>query len=257
MTASEGADPAMAMEEQPGPADDDATESGRARRGDGPAPMRGATALLADILDDLDRRHAARGLAGGGSGPVAAEIAGTATLGDVLDRLDERAFGFLLLLLALPCCLPFVYLLPQIVSFPMLALAGQLAAGKQHPWFPARLKARAFAIADFRKVLMRSERYVGWVERIARPRLRFVTGPTGARLVGALMLAPTASIMVPLPSTNTIPGIGVAITSLGLIERDGLLVIAGLVIGFLWIALLLFFGVEAASAIKALLAGGV
>ncbi len=253
MTASKGAHPVMAAE-TPAKSDSETLD------GDAVAPMRGATALLSDILDDLDRQYAVRSAtslpetaapAGANENPDRAEAKAKATLGDVLDRLDERAFGFLLLLLALPCCLPFVYLLPQIVSLPMLALAGQLAAGKQHPWFPAKLKSRKFAIADFRNVLARSGRYVGWVERIARPRLRFVTGPTGARIVGALMLAPTASIMVPLPSTNTVPGIGVAITSLGLIERDGLLVIAGLVIGFLWIGLLLFFGVEAASIIKA------
>ena len=64
------------------------------------------------------------------------------------------------------------------------------------------------------------------------------------------MLVPTASILLPLPSTNTVPGIGVAIASLGLIERDGLLVILGLFIGFLWVALLGFLGLEAASLIK-------
>jgi len=206
--------------------------------------MRGATRLLADILGDLER-----GSRGAYSEDEQSEEA-TASLGDVLDRLDERAFGFLLLLLALPCCLPFVYLLPQIVSLPMLALAGQLAAGKHHPWFPEKIKARRFEINDFRKVLTRSERYVGWVEKIARPRLKFVTGPIGARIVGFLLLAPTASIMVPLPSTNTVPGIGVAVASLGLIERDGVLVIVGLILGFLWVGLLLFFGLEAASIIK-------
>ena len=185
---------------------------------DGAREMRGATKLLGDILDDLERAPR--------ENYAESEMA-TATLGDVLDRLDERAFGFLLLLLALPCCLPFIYLLPQIVSLPMLALAGQLAAGKHHPWFPEKFKSRRFEVQEFRKVLNRSERYVGWIEKIARPRLKFMTGPTGARIVGALMMIPTASIMVPLPSTNTIPGIGVAVTSLGLIERDGLLVIGG------------------------------
>ncbi len=215
---------------------------------------RGATALLHAILDQLETGKA--GVApqamisradDGQSGP---EAKATASLGDIIDHLDERAFGILLLLLALPCCLPFVYLLPQIVSLPMLALGGQLAAGSRHPWFPQRLKARRFAIDDFRSVLSRSERYIGWIEKISKPRLSFVTSPVGLRICGLLMLAPTASIMTPLPSTNTVPGIGMAITSLGLIERDGLLVIGGLLIGFIWVALLLFLGLEAASLIK-------
>ncbi|MEL6212508.1 MAG: exopolysaccharide biosynthesis protein, partial [Pseudomonadota bacterium] len=93
-------------------------------------------------------------------------------------------------------------------------------------------------------------------ERIARPRLRAVTGDIGVRVVGALLLLPTASILIPLPSTNTVPGIGVAVAALGLIERDGLLVIGGLFLGLLWIALLAFFGLEAASLIKDFVLGG-
>ena len=123
--------------------------------------MHGATHLLANILDELekaapekngtgDRAFAATvdesraDASGADGGQDAVQGSATASLGDVLDRLDERAFGFLLLLLALPCCVPFIYLLPQIVSLPMLALAGQLAAGKKHPWFPAKIKTRRF-----------------------------------------------------------------------------------------------------------------
>lgn len=203
--------------------------------------MRGATRVLNDILDDLG---------GGDNSQDTAEAEPSAKLGDVVDRLDERAFGFLLLLLALPCCLPFVYLLPQIVALPMLALAVQMAAGRQHPWLPQKFHERPFSVPTFQKVVMRSARYVGWIERLATPRLRFVTSHLATRLVGALLLIPTASILVPLPSTNTIPGIGVAITSLGLIERDGVLVILGLLIGFVWVGLLLFVGLEASQLIK-------
>ncbi|MHA7871934.1 MAG: exopolysaccharide biosynthesis protein [Hyphococcus sp.] len=207
-------------------------------------PMRGAARVLHDILDDM-------------SGAPGRDDAGPseskARLGDLIDRLDERAFGLMLLLLALPCCLPFVYLLPQIVALPMLALAGQMAAGRHHPWLPEKLHEREFSVSAFQSVIARSEKYLGWVERFARPRLAPVTGRRGAQLVGLLLLVPTASILTPLPSTNTIPGIGVAIAALGLIERDGLLVILGLVIGFMWVALLVFLGAEAVDAIKGFL----
>lgn len=217
---------------------------------------RGATNVLAWIMADLRTQAPEPAPRPGGSdetdaGAQAAKKDGpTAHLGDIIERLDERAYGFLILLLALPCCLPFVYLLPQLVALPMLALAGQLAAGRQHPWLPDALNKREFSIPAFEKVLARASRYVGVIERLARPRLAPVTSHLGARIVGVLMLAPIASILIPLPSTNTVPGIGVAIAALGLIERDGLLVILGLLLGFAWIALLAFLGLEAASLIK-------
>ncbi|WDI32821.1 exopolysaccharide biosynthesis protein [Hyphococcus flavus] len=203
------------------------------------APMRGATRVLQDVLDKLRLQSSAT-----------ATEKQTARLGDVVENLDERAFGFLLLLLALPCCLPFVYLLPQIVALPMLALAGQLAAGGRHPWLPKKLHERSFSLDAFQSVLTRAEKYVGWVERIATPRLKPVTGRVGVRLVGGLALIPIASILTPLPSTNTVPGIGVAIMALGLIERDGVLVILGLLLGFMWVFLLLFLGAEAVDLIR-------
>ena len=213
--------------------------------------MRGATRVLHDILDEL-RKIAPENLSPGGEN--AAEP--TAALGDVVTRLDERAYGFLLLLLALPCCLPFVYVLPQIVALPMLALAGQMAMGGKHPWLPKKLNDRRFSVPEFAKVLHRAEKYGGWIERIATPRLKPVTGRKANRIIGALLLVPITSILLPLPLTNTVPGIGVAIAALGLIERDGVLVVGGLLIGFIWVFLLVFLGAETLQLLKAWLTGG-
>lgn len=212
--------------------------------------MRGATRVLHDILDTLKAEAPETAAAAD-----ATDAEPTAALGDVIDRLDERAFGFLLLMLALPCCLPFVYGLPQIVALPMIALTAQMALGRRHPWLPKKLHDRRFAIPAFSKVLSRAEKYVGWVERIATPRMRPVTSHLALRIVGALLLLPIASILTPFPLTNTVPGIGVAIAALGLIERDGLLVIGGLLIGFIWVFLLIFVGAETLHLVKDWLTG--
>jgi hypothetical protein len=218
--------------------------------------MRGATRVLHDILDDLRRVAPENAAMAGAATEGAPASAPTAALGDVVDRLDERAFGFLLLLLALPCCLPFVYGLPQIVALPMLALAAQLALGKRHPWLPRKLHDRRFEISAFSNVLGRAEKYVGWLERLATPRLRPVTSHLALRIIGGLMLIPIASILTPLPLTNTVPGIGVAVAALGLIERDGVLVVGGLLIGFIWVFLLVFVGAETLQLAKDWLTGG-
>ena len=218
------------------------------------AESRGATRVLAGVLAQL-RANAEADPSTVGDGGADEENGPHGRLGDIIDRLDERAYGFLILLLALPCCLPFVYILPQIVALPMLALAAQMAIGRRHPWLPKALHDRSFSIPAFEKVLARASRYVGFVERVSTPRLKPVTSHLGARIIGVLMIAPMASILIPLPSTNTVPGIGVAVAALGLIERDGVLVILGLVIGLAWVALLAFLGLEAASLIKAWISG--
>lgn len=186
----------------------------------------------------------------GSEGPADETSGPTASLGDIINALDERSFGLMILLLALPCCLPFIYLLPQLVALPMLALGAQLAAGRKSPWLPQKLRDRQLPLAPLQNTLERSEKYMKWFEKLARPRLLGLSSRTGARIVGAMMLVPSASILVPLPSTNTVPGIGVALTSLGLVERDGLLILAGLAIGLIWVFLLVFLGAEALSLFK-------
>ena len=217
------------------------------------------TTLLLAALDGLERG----GGVAPGEGPGEGEGQGTEApdaeaarprLGDLVTALDERAFGLLLLVFALPCCIPILYGIPQIVALPMLALTGQIAAGRQSPWLPEALANRRFDAGAMKGVVRRAQRYVGWAERLARPRLTGLTEGVGLRVVGALLLVPCASILVPLPSTNTAPGIGVAVASVGLIERDGLLVLGGLLFGLAWVAFLVtitvLLGAEATSIVK-------
>lgn len=167
---------------------------------------------------------------------------GRITLGELTDGMQERAFGFILLLLALPCGLPFVYILPQIVALPMIVLVFQMASGRSTPWLPENLRARELPIRRFLNVVDQARKYGGWLERLSHARLRWITSDFGTRVIGALLLIPCLSILVPLPLTNTTPGVAIAITSVGLIERDGIFVWLGIVIGLLWVSLLVIGG---------------
>lgn len=166
----------------------------------------------------------------------------TISLGALSDGMEERAFGLLLLLLALPCGLPFVYLLPQIVALPMLLLVAQMATGRRSPWLPEGLRSRKLPIDRFLNVVAMARKYAGWLEKFAHERFAAITEQSATRIVGALLLIPCASILVPLPLTNTVPGIAVALAAVGLIERDGLFVVLGIIGGLIWVALLFIGG---------------
>ncbi|MEO1703150.1 MAG: exopolysaccharide biosynthesis protein [Pseudomonadota bacterium] len=167
---------------------------------------------------------------------------GTISLGQLSDAMEERAFGLMLLILAIPCCLPFVYLLPQIVAVPMAILVGQMAMGRKSPWLPEAMRSRRLPVEGFRSVLARVRKWGGWLERLTHRRFAGLTNTLAARIVGALLFVPCLSILTPLPLTNTVPGIGVALASAGLIERDGLFVIGGVLIALIWVVALLIGG---------------
>jgi hypothetical protein len=156
-------------------------------------------------------------------------------VGDIRDRLDERAYGLMILILALPCLVPG---LPgaQIIAIPIFLLALQLALGRKEPWLPGWfLRARAkqewlASIAGF------ASKRLAWTQAVARPRLQFLATGFGER-IAALVLA-LAAVTIMLPITNTIPSLAVTLMAIGFLQRDGVFVGAGALIALAWIALL-------------------
>ena len=69
----------------------------------------------------------------------------------ILGQLHERAFGLFLLVLALPCCIPFLYGVPQIVALPLMFVSAQVLLGRDTPWLPGRLAARQVSKAGLEK----------------------------------------------------------------------------------------------------------
>ncbi len=164
------------------------------------------------------------------------------TLREIMDRLDQSAFGALLIVLAMPVSIPFLYGIPQIVSVPMIALAGQMVMGRAEPWLPEKLGARRMSKAGLTQIATGGRKWFGWVEKLARPRLQFLASKPAERIMGILLTIFCASIMLPLPLTNTVPGIAVAIVGFGLLAKDGLVIIPGLLLGSGWVIGLIIFG---------------
>jgi hypothetical protein len=177
------------------------------------------------------------------------------TLAWVLEQLHERAFGLFLLILALPCCIPFLYGVPQVVALPLLFIAGQMVLGWGKPWLPQKLGERRVATASLAALARRADPWLRRIEAVSRPRLAVLTRRPLDQLVGVALLAFSAAILVPVPGTNTVPGIAVAIVAIGLLQRDGILVLLGLILGVAWIGTLLVAGATAASLIMAWIGG--
>lgn len=162
------------------------------------------------------------------------------SLREIFDHLDESAFGAVLFLLALPCCIPFLYGVPQVVAVPMIALAAQMALGRAEPWLPSGLAARKIDKKGLTQMASGGRKWLGWIEHLIRPRLSGITGKRSERVIGLFLVFFCASILVPLPMTNTVPGFAVAIAAFGLMQKDGLAVIAGIIVGTSWIGALIF-----------------
>ncbi|MEM6578852.1 MAG: exopolysaccharide biosynthesis protein [Pseudomonadota bacterium] len=168
----------------------------------------------------------------------------------VLAQINERAFGLFLLFLALPCCIPFLYGIPQIVALPMMFVSAQMLLGRRVPWLPQKLGARMVTSDALAELARRAGPWLRRIEAISRPRLSALTRSPADQILGLALVMFSASILVPLPGTNTVPGFAVVIVAMGLLERDGILVLLGALIGTAWIATLVFAGATLATLIK-------
>lgn len=174
---------------------------------------------------------------------------------DLLEALHERGFGFLLFIFALPAALPLPGLgVNVIIALPLLFLTTQQALGRHTIWIPEKMKYKSITKARFDAMLEGALPFIHKIEILVRPRLGFMTQGRFGHLIGLAGLIMTLSICIPLPLTNTVPAMGIALMAIGVIMRDGLAVIAGMVLGLAWVAMigfvLIFLGTEGLDWVK-------
>lgn len=163
----------------------------------------------------------------------------TMTLGEVVHRLRERGFGLLMLFLVLPNCVP-IPVPPgtsTVFSLPLLFFTMQMLFGRKEPWLPRRLMEKQVKTYYLEKLAVVILPRLRKMQRFVRPRFAFASSKIGERLLGLFWLSFVASIAMPFPMTNFLPGIGILVSAFGLINRDGYVMLVGIGIGSfgLWI----------------------
>ena len=161
---------------------------------------------------------------------LAARPGPTITLEELLDSLGERAFGFLLLLLALPNFIPVPIGIGGVMGVLIVLTGGQMLIGFEHPWLPAALRRRGFSRASLEKFVARMTPTLRWLERACRPRMESLARHPAHRITGALLVLTGVALALPIPFTNYPFGVLLIVFAVALIERDGVLLL------FAWLA---------------------
>ncbi len=161
------------------------------------------------------------------------------TVHDIVKSLGEESFGTSLMFFAIPEVLPIpIPAISALVVLPTAAISTQMVAGRKQVKLPNYIlkrsvprKALAAAIYAVLPILERAEKR-------SRRRLEWATDPAAQRLLGAFIFLLSMAIAVPIPGFNMPQAIAIFVIGLGLVEKDGLIVAAGVVIGLLSLLLL-------------------
>jgi len=182
---------------------------------------------------------------------------GTKTLQSLGDLFGEKSFAIVFVLLlgvpALPLPTGGVTHVFEIIA-ALLAL--ELIAGRTQVWIPERWRAIELAGPRQQRFLAGLMRMIRRLERISRPRFRFLFDHRLSNLVfGLLVLAGTAGAFLAPPFTglDTLPALGVVLLSLGVLLEDIIVVLAAVVVGVAGVALEIVLGTAAYHGISDLL----
>lgn len=150
-------------------------------------------------------------------------------VGELIDALDERGYGPALAVLPLMELTPIggVPGFPTLLALTLALIVLRLLMGYEHFWAPNWLRRRelksdhVIASVEWLKPISR------WIDGKLHRRLTEIAGPTGRRvacfvILGILLLVPPLELV---PFATSAPMIAVSIFGLGLLYRDGLLML--------------------------------
>jgi len=138
----------------------------------------------------------------------------------LMGHLRKRSFGMIMLLLALVAMVPGISIVAGLL---LMIPAFQMLAGRPAPIFPRRIANRPLPTRHLAALVQRAVPVLRYLERIVHPRWPTPFEAT-KRLVGiVVMILSTAVVFAPVPLSNVVPALLIALISLAYLEEDGLL----------------------------------
>jgi hypothetical protein len=155
------------------------------------------------------------------------------TLGWLTGTLHKQSFGLIILVLSIVAAAPGISVVGGLL---LLIPAAEMIAGRPAPSFPRWVADRPLPTQHLGAVVRSAIAMLKHVEKMIFP--RWPTPPQATKcVVGiAVMLLTVRLILVPLPLSNIVPALLIALISLAYLEEDGLMLSIGLVAGCVGLA---------------------
>ena len=159
------------------------------------------------------------------------------TVKQIVESIGDTAFGTSLMFFSIPGMLP-IPGISTLVVIPTGTIASQMIAGKKQIRLPKfilkrTLPRRSLAVA-IHTILPILEK----AEKVAKPRWQWASHPAAQRILGLFIFILALAIAFPIPGFNVPQAISIFIIALGLVEKDGLTILIGVIAGLASLVLL-------------------
>ena len=178
------------------------------------------------------------------------------TLGSLAEHFGKKSFALLFIFLLGFSALP----IPtggatHVFDIVAVLVAAQLVVGRKQIWIPRRWQGIALGGERQQRVLNWLLRFIRFLERFSRPRMRGLLGNRASNAgFGLAVIALTAAAFFapPFSGLDTLPALGVVLISLGVLLEDIVLVGLGAAVGVGGVVLEVTVGKAAISWVKGL-----
>jgi hypothetical protein len=174
------------------------------------------------------------------------------TLRELLAQIGEQGLLLCCMFLTIPFLLPVSIPGVSTVFGIAIILIGLGVTMNRVPWLPRRLMERRLSTEHLAQAFEKGAHLVSRLERFIRPRLNALThnsamnrlNAIGVVIGGILLLFPLGLV----PFSNTLPALAVLLLAIGILQRDGVFIIAGHIMN---IVTAVYFGFLALAAVLA------
>ena len=155
------------------------------------------------------------------------------SFGDIVETLNHRGFGALIIAPALITVLPTGAIpgIPALCAIFIILIAAQLVFGRSHPWIPKRLDKMSFSRKKYEQAVEKARPYTQWIDRFFHPRLQFLTRKVAQRIIAVICVLLSLIIIVVgfIPFIPMLPALAILMFGLGISVHDGLLIAFGFI----------------------------
>lgn len=150
------------------------------------------------------------------------------TLREMVEAFGERGFGAVMLLLSLMALVPWPPGGKAVFSVPIILISAELALQRDRVWLPRWLLNLSVSRATYKTATTRILPRLRKVERLTRPRWPALTNDAADVAIGLICILLALMMALPVPFGDALPGLTLAVFALGIIQRDGAFIVAGL-----------------------------
>ena len=160
---------------------------------------------------------------------------GKTKISEILEDFHENGILLAMVFFALPVAIPLPYPpgFTTIMGIPLMILSVQMLLGSKKVRLPQKINNYEIKNSTLKMISNKSVPIIEAIEKYVKPRFSFAKSVYCEQFVGLSCLIASTAVALPIPLTNAIPALGITVMTLGLLNRDGIIIVAGFFIALI------------------------